>query len=380
MEIEAPSGPNVTLCQICTENQSLYVCPKCTINYCSLKCYQSEAHLECSETFYKNCVEEELQSQQCDAELKQKTVDMLQRIYNEDCSLNDFLEGEGDESDYEADLDSDDENLPSLEKRLENVNLNDANELWSALTTSEKQEFEALIHSGEASKLLPAWNPWWAYHSKKPLVEDLSNKEIPQSYIGNCPSILDVPAWESVSKASPFLRFNIINTLYAYAFDVLYFNGEHHTAPLDAMYIFLHTCETMKIDRIFKNSSSAVESVLLAITNCESFSGDQETIMGTKAAGDAILNGPDAENKSFYCLSALSDLHQLINEAKIELTTKLQKPLSDEFKNKFQTHIDLGSFQITRKNLSLYMKKIEFYVGWLKCKGQMYDITEGDTI
>ena len=30
---------------------------RCSVNYCGLKCYQSEAHRACSEGFYKECVE-----------------------------------------------------------------------------------------------------------------------------------------------------------------------------------------------------------------------------------------------------------------------------------------------------------------------------------
>lgn len=92
--------------------------------------------------------------------------------------------------------------LPSLEKRLKNINLDNADELWSALTVSERQEFEALISSGEASKLLPQWNPWWRYTTQKKLVEDLNEQD--ETFRENCPKILDTSAMESVSSVSFF--------------------------------------------------------------------------------------------------------------------------------------------------------------------------------
>ena len=89
--------------------------------------------------------------------------------------------------------------VPSLEQRLKNVNLDDADQLWSALTTTERQEFEALIQSGEASKLLPSWSPWWLYSSKKKLVKDITKQDEEPAYKNSCPKMLDTPALESLT-------------------------------------------------------------------------------------------------------------------------------------------------------------------------------------
>lgn len=101
----------------CNENKSKYICPKCNIAYCSIECYKSSAHLECSENFYKQCVEEELKAQHNNSELKKRTLDMLQRIYNQEVH-EDFLseimqEDEEGSLDLvgEEELDSDDENV-----------------------------------------------------------------------------------------------------------------------------------------------------------------------------------------------------------------------------------------------------------------------------
>ncbi|VDK28137.1 unnamed protein product [Anisakis simplex] len=47
-------------CSVLQEN--LYVCPRCQLNYCSLRCYRNEKHRECSEDFYRRCVETELKN------------------------------------------------------------------------------------------------------------------------------------------------------------------------------------------------------------------------------------------------------------------------------------------------------------------------------
>jgi len=75
----------------CTENQSKYVCPKCEAPYCSLLCYKSSSHLECSENFYKGCIEDELDIQRLDDVSKREMIDILKRVYGEDEESGKFL-------------------------------------------------------------------------------------------------------------------------------------------------------------------------------------------------------------------------------------------------------------------------------------------------
>lgn len=86
------------------------------------------------------------------------------------------------------------------------------------------------------------------------------------------------------------------------------------------------------------------------------------------------------ENKTFYTLAALSDVYYLISEAKKDISAQKNYHINNEFKIKFQSKIDLGSFDITKNSLSLLMKKIEFYIAWLKSQSQLYDITEGEAV
>lgn len=65
----------------CTDNLGKYVCPKCEAPYCSLLCYKSSTHLECTEKFYKDCIEEELNIQDSDDACKKEMIDILKRVY-----------------------------------------------------------------------------------------------------------------------------------------------------------------------------------------------------------------------------------------------------------------------------------------------------------
>lgn len=48
-------------CAFCpTEKLDLYKCPKCLKVYCSTKCYRNQKHINCSENFYKSCIEDKL--------------------------------------------------------------------------------------------------------------------------------------------------------------------------------------------------------------------------------------------------------------------------------------------------------------------------------
>lgn len=95
----------------------------------------------------------------------------------------------------------------SLEDRIGNLDLEDADSLWSVLTEEERQKFTAIVQSGDASSLVPSWTPWWTYTAKKKLIKDLKDSE-DEGYKTNCPQILCIPALDSKSVR------NIMNSFY----------------------------------------------------------------------------------------------------------------------------------------------------------------------
>lgn len=90
----------------CNRRTRLYTCPRCGVGYCSTECYKSDAHTDCSESFYKQCVEEELKSQENDPAARQKMIEILKRVHEAD--LEDDALGE-DINEEDSPLDSDDE-------------------------------------------------------------------------------------------------------------------------------------------------------------------------------------------------------------------------------------------------------------------------------
>ncbi|CAB0007980.1 unnamed protein product [Nesidiocoris tenuis] len=139
------------MCQLCNSIRSKYVCPRCNISYCSVSCYKSPNHSDCSEEFYKGNVQEWLAAEGTDPEAKNEMMEILKRINQQDDEFDDCID--------ESDGDSDEEE--SLSDRLAMVDLDNPDELWAKLLPEEKQEFLELIKSGDVAKLVPEWEPWW---------------------------------------------------------------------------------------------------------------------------------------------------------------------------------------------------------------------------
>lgn len=158
------------LCFSCDNALAKYFCPRCNIPYCSLDCYRSEKHGQCSETFYKDCVTQELVLDEPDERARERMLEILQK--------NRFDEETIDSDDEEETLD--------LGERLAGIDLNDADKVWEKLTHDEQQEFMAFLKSEDVAKYVPKWEAWWMFETEKKV------QEIEESgkYKENCPEIM----------------------------------------------------------------------------------------------------------------------------------------------------------------------------------------------
>lgn len=93
----------------CNTGQAKYTCPRCSLPYCSVDCYKSTSHLDCSEGFYKECVESEMKNA-IDPEDKNKMMQILKRVHEQ--GINQFDPLDDNIEDYAEDdcsIDSDDD-------------------------------------------------------------------------------------------------------------------------------------------------------------------------------------------------------------------------------------------------------------------------------
>ena len=71
---------------------------RCGLNYCSLLCFKSDRHQECSEQFYKKEVESVLRSEEVSTESKKELIEMLKRDKeereNDEIEMEKILRGE----------------------------------------------------------------------------------------------------------------------------------------------------------------------------------------------------------------------------------------------------------------------------------------------
>jgi len=312
-----------------------------------------------------------LKSQESDPADRQKMMEILKRVHEADLE-GDVLEGNLEDrssSDENCSLDSDDDReLLDLETRLQNVNFEDPNELWSALSEAERQEFEALIKNGEAEKLLPKWVPWWARRVERKLIQPVE-EDVKDAYNDlKYPALIDVPLFNELQKASPCVHFNVTNVIYAYAYIALYYIGDYLNCAEEAANVFLIICGNMKNNEVFKDVDSAIESVIGKIRSIDWLPQDDQIIAALREAGASILQGPGAEMKTVYTSAALSELHRLLTAAKKEISTCRSASGNEEFTKRFsQKHSD--DTNLSKKNLLLCLKKLEYYLSWVKSCG-----------
>jgi len=297
------------ICSFCKNTPKKYTCPRCNADYCSLICFQSTDHIECAESFYQKCVLENLSVSGNDDESKEKMMEVFKKLHEDDkldCDNGNL----GDDND---ELDSDDETeSTNLEERLANIDLDDTAEVWQKLTPDERQEFEAFLRSGDVSKFVPKWEPWWLQQCNSKILD----VDMIQSHKEKCPEVKeDIKEFSSITKKIPStcVKYNLVNIIAAYAFTVRYFNGDHFDFLEEAVGCIVSLSLCLSDNKIFEDSNSAIASVHEECTKNEWITVDEENMNLMKEDAELILKGPWESDKKFYILCALSDLHNLVN-------------------------------------------------------------------
>ncbi|THH27793.1 hypothetical protein EUX98_g6390 [Antrodiella citrinella] len=202
----------------------------------------SQAHTQCSESFYKKELETQIKSEPSKSmEERRNMMELLKRFEEESAEDTAALEEE------EGQNDDDD-----LANRLETLDIDHASydEIWSALTPAERDKFmkalgdptsdlaQQLLSSEELEKQII--EPWWE-RSLGPNAEyedaSIGVHGPGQRRYGERPSPLHIPsalANTSTSPTSgngPSLLFNISAVLLAYAYTTRHFS----TSPLSKL-------------------------------------------------------------------------------------------------------------------------------------------------
>lgn len=260
--------------------------------------------------------------------------------------------------------------------RLQDIDLNDANAVWSHLTEAERQEFENILQSNDISKLLDVREPWWTRKIPKPLIEEITPQapaKKPSPLINNIPPIFpNILNLAQVSAKPPAacLRHNIVNVLAAYSLTFRYFNGEHLTSSKEASSFLASISGALRANANFADDQMAIDAVL---NDCATERIDLEDGQDALVRDDvqAILGGPDGDSHQ-YTLAALSDVHRLWLSAKkcvaaSNAAAKTEENDPDgEFSKRFMDHQHINGELVNRSKLSAGAKKLEFYLAFVK--------------
>ena len=319
--------------------------------HCSLQCYQSLQHQTCSEQFYKESVKQELSNQEADTESKQRMVDILQR-------MNDDQDDEGVDSD-------DDEDPLDLADRLRGVNLDDAGETWAALTQEERNQFSELLRSGDVTSVLPDWRPWWSVKKKVVKIQELGVEEDNQEeYRKHCPQLINnIPSFSSICiKSSPCIKYGLLNVLYGYCYAVKYFHGDYSDTFQELVNIVQLLSHNLS-GRNFDSGDSALETAASEVNHHQFLGISLKFSREVKRDVLEVVRGPSGAD-NHYILAALSDLISQFKKTLKQL--KSDKKREESVK---ENSLPAWLSENTKPDLSCdlvkkHVKKLEFYLSW----------------
>ena len=309
---EVRVGKIVSVCYVCKKKDNKYVCPKCSIPYCSLRCYKSH-NSECLEEFYKEHVIEHLKTRKSTSEEKRKVSEMMHK------------------ADETPDLVMQDIQEDIMLKRFNEIlKLADQDNFIDGLTEKEKNDFLEFVNSGKAIKYVNEWIPWWIDPSNDYFIE-----------ISSHPLYQTSPPIEKLCKSpSPFLLIHCIELIFHTVFSFRAFNGEIDENQEEILRLLIKNSKVLKLTA--KGQEFELISSVLHLSSQTIIQSEPSIALG-------------------LIVPVTHDCH-LILKSKWK-TLKFTLEILDFFEK-----IRLKNFfySKSRKDLKMICKKIEFFVSYLK--------------
>ncbi|XP_027195980.1 uncharacterized protein LOC113790504 [Dermatophagoides pteronyssinus] len=227
-------------CHFCSNQNGRYECSQCHRPYCSIDCFRSQTHQDCSEQFYKRMVLEQLKNDHYSND-KEKFMEILRRNQNSADYVDMLKTSDDDDNDddevEEIDLDwINDDRMHQFMERIMSICLDDNVDLESIwtdqLTESDRKEFIEIIETNPDyfNRIIPKCQPWWLQKEWQTIVEDIDNEiDLAEK---TYPKLIDDQKIEPISKllsqktASPLLIHSIVSVCFAYCYLYRSYNGE----------------------------------------------------------------------------------------------------------------------------------------------------------
>ncbi|BFG32049.1 hypothetical protein CerSpe_183230 [Prunus speciosa] len=316
--------PSRIVCHVCQKQFSQYTCPRCNSRYCSLHCYKSH-NLRCTESFMRENVEGELGQLGPDDETKQKMLDILKRFHSEE----------------EADGMVDDQAGSTLSEETIQKVLSGGQVSFDDLSAEEKKLFQKAVASGELSKMIKPWDPWWLKPSARTiafskegtqLIKPLANEEesmsteddLESNQASEIPPGPDTPlppvSKLSSTRPSPTLAVHLVDIIYSYCFTLRLYNGDWLSDATGSAMVLLSVSSVL-------GQGGQPETILEALSYClEQTCSPAFRQMGGLQFGlgltDDVITLLTLGTPALLCL--LCDLQRMVQAGEREL--KSEKP------------------------------------------------------
>ncbi|EOA13462.1 hypothetical protein CARUB_v10026505mg [Capsella rubella] len=325
-----PSSSRI-ICHVCNKQFAQYTCPRCNFRYCSLTCYKSHS-VQCTESFMRENVNDELRQVRSDDQTKTKMLEILKRFHEEE-----------EEEDGGIDSITDDEGsvLPEeIMQRIMNgdeVSLND-------LSLEERKGFQRALASGELSKMIEPWDPWWLGASARTISLGRGGTQLVQSVEGEedeeeATVVSDIPRGPdtpliSLSKLSstnpsPLLPIHLIDIVYSYCFTLRIYNGEWQSDSLGSATMVLSVSSVLG-----QNAQPETIKKVLAFCLEQTCSSAYKNLGGGLKFGlslvDDVICLLSLGSGAIVCL--LCDLQRLIHVAIQEVKSSSGRDLKKKLK------------------------------------------------
>lgn len=196
-------------------------------------------------------VMDELKHMQPEDESKKKMLDIIKRLHLEE----------------EMESDGDDESMLS-EELIQKVMAGEEIKLED-LSDDQIKRFRQALASGELSKMIEPWTPWWKKTSARSislspdgsqLIGQVRTEDtaIPDPMTDQEPSINEIPegpesplpSLRQLTRAepSPLLAVHLVDIMYSYCFTLRLYNGDWHSDPFGASTVALSMSKVMGED------------------------------------------------------------------------------------------------------------------------------------
>ncbi|KAM0786710.1 hypothetical protein ACM66B_002152 [Microbotryomycetes sp. NB124-2] len=319
------------ICGICKAQVSRYTCPKCNLHYCSLQCYRSPQHGDCTESFDRSSLVSDIESAPGQTQQqKQAMMEILNKFESDSLQQDELNDGGAEDND--------------LADKLNGVDLDSLSpeELLQLLSPDDRAAFHASLASkGRTAELVAREvepdTPWWEAEragqtgSDGGLPEDDAESE---RHSFSCrPTMIsstDMPVVPGGAENHIVdLRYNLLALILAYAFAVRTSGVEAFENATDSARDMLDTLRLLAdcVPFLFEHSTlklgSAQEAVEYVASRAPANSLVGSSLSTVIEDGLVLLTpdnvsviGPGSDSQPASCLSkafaALSDLHLLV--------------------------------------------------------------------